>query len=497
MDFPELFLKRIWQQRLYSSTGLATTDGKPVLILSPGTPNTDVGPDFTDARIRIGNITFQGDVELHRTARDWRLHGHQNDPHYNRVILHVVLSDEHLGPPALTAARRPLPLLVLHPFLDPATRPAVMASLSDEAGGATPPLACRRSADMVPAAILRKWLEHVAEERIEMKIRRHETRLRELIDERKRRIAEPYPRYYGNPDEIPQPEQSHTARDAAASILWDQLLYEGIMEALGYAKNEAAFSALARSVPLATLRRTGLQQTCDVTALLFGAAGLLPPARTVADLESRRLLRLLRRRWRELRSLITGPLLHEGDWKFFRLRPGNFPTVRLATIARLMPKLFGDEAFRELVALFKSGTLTPAERYRMLAGRFRDTPDMFWLHHYRFGPATRVQTGGLGAQRVADMVVNVIIPVMLLYARIFHDSTVRSHVRALLGWMPGLQQNTVTRRVAKELVKGRIALRSMLLHQGILQLYRMYCRQGRCRECSIAAALPVQAVFPS
>jgi hypothetical protein len=489
MDLPERFLKQIWQRRLFTTAGLATPDGKPVVILSPGKPNDDGGPDFTTARIRIGNITYQGDVELHRAARDWRLHGHQNDPHYNSVILHVVLSDENCPPPAFTAAKRQLPLLVLHPFLDPATRPTLMASLSDEGGAEGIPLACRTAHQAIPPAVTRQWLEHLAEARIEMKIRRHEARLQELIAQRKDAVEEPYPRYYGNPDDIPPPRSGFTQREAASRHLWEQLLYEGIMEGLGYAKNEAPFAALARSVPLATLQRHGLQDTPAMMALLFGTAGLLPSSRAVAEGESRRYLRPLRRQWRELRPSITGPLLHEADWRFFRLRPGNFPTVRLAALARLLPRLFGDDAFRRLVALFTSDAVTPKERHRALAEMFADTPDKFWLHHYRFGAAARSPVTGLGSSRSTDLLVNVVLPIMLLYARVFRIAVVRSNARALLLDLPAAQQNRVTRKISHELPGGKNVLKSAFLQQGALHLYRLYCQPNRCQECKIGTLL--------
>jgi hypothetical protein len=485
MDLPERFMKLIWQRRLFTVAGLTTTDGRPIVILSPGKPNDDVGPDFTGARIRIGTITYQGDVELHRTARDWRIHGHQNDPHYNSVILHVVLADETLAPPAVTAAHRQLPLLVLHPFLDPATRPSLMASLSDVSDGPGPGLACHAHQRTAPASIILRWLEHLAEARIELKIRRFEARLRELIVDRNHGVEEPYPRYYGNPNDIPRPRHTYTQRDAASPRLWDQLLYEGLLEGLGYAKNEAPFAALARSVPLATLQSQGLTDTPAVMALLFGTAGLLPSTRKVVDKESRAYLLRLRRQWRDLRPMVKGPLLHEGDWRFFRLRPGNFPTVRLAAFSRLLPRLFGEDAFRGLVTLFKSETLSTGDRLRALASRFTDTPDAFWLHHYRFSGAARAPVAGMGGSRVTDLFVNVVLPIMLLYARVFRDGTVRRTARAMLAELPAPQQNSIVRLVDRQMIKGRIPLRSAFLQQGALQLYRMYCQPERCRECDI------------
>jgi hypothetical protein len=302
-------------------------------------------------------------------------------------------------------------------------------------------------------------------------------------------VEEPYPRYYGNPDDIPKPHHTHTQRDAAPRHLWEQLLYEGIMEGLGYAKNEAAFAALARSVPLASLKRQGLQNTSAMMALLFGTAGLLPSTRKVADRESRTYIRPLRSQWRSLRPLVKGPLLHEADWKFFRLRPGNFPTVRLAAWCRLLPRLLGEDAIREIIALFKSESLSPRERQRALAGLLADTPDEFWRHHYRFGPAARRPVPGLGQGRVIDLAVNVILPIVLLYARVFRDPVVRRTARGMLMDIPEAGHNAVTRHLDRQLLRGRVPLRSAFLQQGTLQLYKMYCRLERCHECELGMTL--------
>ena len=115
---PEQFLRQVWQQQRFIAHNLHTSNGKPVQIISPGTPNNDSGPDFLNASIQIGGITFYGDVELHQDAAGWQAHKHASDPHYNRVILHVVMTADNVSRPARTQSDRPLPLLVLHPFLD-------------------------------------------------------------------------------------------------------------------------------------------------------------------------------------------------------------------------------------------------------------------------------------------------------------------------------------------------------------------------------------------
>ncbi|MFN0157422.1 MAG: DUF2851 family protein [Bacteroidota bacterium] len=482
-ELPEQFLRHVWQHQSFSADGLHTTDGRKISIISPGVPNTDGGPDFIGARIRIGNVTFAGDVELHTDAVSWHSHHHEADPHYNRVILHVVIADERLAPPARTASRRFLPLLVLHPYLDPKLREIWMESPADENRSETMDLKCALINDRVSANVIVRWVEHLAEARIEMKVRRFEERLKQLIDESRLVLREPYPRYYGNPDDIPKPQRTYTQRDFASKALWEQLLYEGIMEALGYSKNQSPFLTLAQSVRLELLK----QQVGpgSVMALLFGAAGLLPSSRSVSDKESRAYVRGLRKTWKQLRPVVKGPLLNAGDWQFFRLRPNNFPTLRLAAASFLLPNFFGDESLRKLVGLFKGGSLTSKQRIVRLRGFCACTPDEFWQSHYRFGQRSAKPVVALGSARIDEIIANVILPVLLLYARLFKDPLVRTQVRAVLSSLGSSQENSVTRLLEQQLFKEKVHITSVFRQQGGIQLYKMYCTQGRCDECEV------------
>lgn len=501
-NMPETLLRRIWQEQSFSQAHLATADGRAVKIHSPGRPNTDAGPDFLDARIAIGSTVFRGDVELHISAEEWLAHKHDRDPHYNSVILHVVLTAEPLSPPARTATRRPIPLLVLHPFLDEKTLEAWAAP--DDAQTRTHPLPCAELNDEVPARVIVSWLEKLGRERIELKVRRFEERLKQLVDESRQTLREPYPRYYGNPAEIPPPKKEYIRKDFMNKALWEQVTYEGIMEALGYSKNQKPFLQLARSVRLDALRRHALDDTHTMMALLFGAASLLPSSNTIRENDSRLYVATLKQKWRKLRASFTGQALNEGDWLFFRLRPPNFPTARLAAMCFLLPRLFGEDSFRSLIKLMKDDALSAAQRQEKLHLLFTFTPDSFWQTHYHFkgdrrsregsrqntgegeqGKHTKNATIALGANRINDILVNTLIPVVLLYARIFRDAAVARNARSLLGILPTSQKNAVTKALQRDLLKQRTEFRNALQQQGGIQLYRFFCSPIRCSECAV------------
>ncbi len=489
INIPENFLRHVWQHQLLTGANLRTPDGRPVMILSPGRANYDGGPDFKDARIRINQVTYCGDVELHCDASSWRSHSHDVDPHYNKVILHVVMTADPLLPPACTVSRRTVPLLVLHPFLDPVLRSAWEQMLHGLELSRAARLPCAEVSDRIPAIRVEQWLRHLAAERLELKIRRFQERLRQLADERAMTLREPYPPYHGDPAQIPLPQREYAQRDFAARDIWEQLLYEGIMECLGYAKNRKPFIALARSMTLGRLKRHRMDNAETMMALLFGAAGLLPSSRRLPEKESRAFVRSLRRQWKNLRPHHRIPVLHEADWLFFRLRPGNFPTARLAAFCYVLPTLFGQDGFRHLIGLFDSEGCSPAAQRKELQKLFIFKPDFFWQRHYHFRGFAGKWGASLGRDRVNDILVNTIVPIVLLYARVFRNRSIQNSARELFESMPPSPPNSVTFLLVQDMLRDRVPLRSAFLQQGTLQLYNFYCRKGRCAECPVGQGI--------
>ncbi len=483
---PESFLRHVWQQLLFIRDGLSTTDGAPVTVLSPGELNTDGGPDFRDARVRIGGVVYLGDIELHGDGASWHAHNHSEDPHYNRVILHVVFTADAATPPATTSTGRKIPLLILQPFIDPGLS---MPGPGNSSLAASPLLPCTPFNETVPGDLIRSWLHVLARERLELRIRALHGRLCELIDETRGAAREPFKRYHGNPGEIPPPQSGYSRGEYALHSVWEQLLYENLLEGMGYRNNRAPFRALARSVRLAALKRFDLRDTPTMQGILFGAAGLLPVPRTLAARESRAAVRALRRRWKEIRPALRIPLLHEADWLFFRLRPSNFPTARIASFACCLPSLFVPGSLRTLIALFSRDPPSPRALRADVAALFRFTPDAYWSRHRHFRSAGPGGGIAIGRERVADCTVTVLIPFVMLYARIFTSVHAYRGARALLDALPPPRWNAVTRAVRDGLLKDRLPLTTAGEHQGALQLYRVYCTQGRCGGCRVGKCI--------
>lgn len=442
---PEQFLRHLWQEQKLPPTRLLTSDGARVTVRYRGTVNTDGGPDFTGALIRIGGVLYRGDVEIHVRESSWRAHGHHADHHYNSVILHVVLSAGRPAGKSRTASGRTVPLLVLPGCSTSRTYTQWVRACSRRSPR---PDRCRVRTGLAP---LRGRLQSLGLARIERRVRFLRNRLGALTGER-------------------------------GSGAWEQMLYECLMEGMGYAKNRTSFFSLAHDLPLSLLKCHGLRERRTVQAALFGASGLLPPLRSIGDSESRLYVRTLRRRWRAMR---LESRLHEADWMFFRLRPANFPTARLAAVSLLLPSLFSGNLLECLLGILSRPEDSRGARYRAVKALFRISAQGYWSRHLRFGGESG-EGIALGRARIQELIVNSIVPVLLLYARVSGDRRLRRESLAMLRALPDGKENSITQRVSAALgAGGPRAFRRPLQQQGLIHLHRLYCSRKRCRRCPL------------
>jgi len=425
--------------------------------------NRDGGPDFTGARIQISGRLYAGDVEIHLTPQDWRRHGHHTDPHYNGVILHVVIDADRFAPPTRTACKRTVPLLILRPYLRETVLPTRCFAAGGTSAAGSPRLPCAGSPVSVPSAILHKRLLQLGWERLKRRSHELEDRLRRIL------LEEHGPAY--------------DAHELLSESAWRQLFYEGVMEGLGFAKNRKAFRTLAESVPLQLLQNFHLQDTEVMQAILFGAAGLLPSSRGLPHRENRILVRRLRSRWRMLRPTVRRPLLHEADWLFFRLRPVNFPTARLAAMSFLLPVFFREDCFRRISGCFAEGAPSAREGLQILRKMFVVHPDEYWRGHLDFRNAGSSCGVALGTGRVDAIILHLVLPAMMLRARLSGNRTLATRARAMALVLSPPPSNALTRMMERDFLRGYGGFRAAVVRQGLMQLWKKYCRKGRCGHC--------------
>ncbi len=470
---PERFLRCVWQHRLFSSSALFTSDGARVAVRFPGRANTDGGPDFTGALIRIGGVLYRGDVELHIRAGSWRAHGHDADPHYNGVILHVVYLPPPPGPPLRTAAGRSVPLVVLSPRVDPLLYGRCRRAMRRGERAALP---CRNVKGNIPTAVLTHIFSAAGRRRINLRVRSLGRRFSQIAAE------------CGEESRPGSPPASR-----GDSPAWDQILYECLLEGMGYARNRIPFLALARRVPLSLLLAQAEGNALRIQAILFGAAGLLPSAVPAGDRACRVRAGILGRLWRSLRFRCGITPLHEGDWMFFRLRPVNFPTARLAAFCHLLPSFFDGHPLVRMLDMLGGPDASGDAHRRALAAMLRIAPDRFWRRHRHFRGEKSGGGIALGTARVHELIVNGIVPVLLLYARLNGDRAVRREALALLRSLPPAAENAVSRLMNAALAGGRDVPWSHVELQGMLHIYRLYCSRARCRLCPVTAPPGVRA----
>ena len=349
----ERFLRHIWNRQLLRSTELHTTDGRQVVVEDPGILNRDSGPDVRRARIRIGDTLYSGDVEIHRTVGEWLLHHHHADPAYNSVILHVLLQRPMPDERSVTRSGRELPMLVLGDFLADTLRIVWQEAILEERNHRRAAIPCYQQNHDVPLSVMEPWLDHVAAERLEIKMRRFEERLRDLAVRRKLSVQET-PRTWGEPpdedtpDSIPPPLPELTRPDLSHRELWDQLLYEGILEGLGYSKNRMPFIRLSQHLTLEFLRSLNAD-TMQTEALLFGVAGLLPSREAALTDDAASYAALLRTTWEALSPHYRGDRLSSSDWILSPTRPANTPVLRLVAARDIVRKILRLDLFRSLI----------------------------------------------------------------------------------------------------------------------------------------------------
>jgi hypothetical protein len=490
----ERFFRHIWSRQYVQHSALRTTDGLEVRVFSVGTLNIAGGPDFRDAVLKIGGITYCGDIEIHRTLIDWLRHHHEQDPRYNNVVLHVVL--EQPTEPLLTrvSSGRSIPLLVLEVFLSESIHSIWEKTILAERLRARQDLRCREQNSSVRAEVLVGWIHRLTLERLELKLRRFDERLRELaqiqllaVHDRGGELGRW--RVQGDADDIPPPHRDLTPQQLSKRELWDQVLYEGLMDGLGYSRNREPFARLARAMTLRTIHHLGVDEDEEaLQAVLLGAAGLLPAIRSVKDKSSRDFVRRLSKIWKERRSQYKSTVLRSADWQLFPTRPGNFPTVRMSAASALIRKIHSEDLFRALVEKIKSAE-SAVKSLQSVRSLLSFTPHPFWTHHYAFDESTAAHVHPLGPERRDEIITNTVVPLALLYARIFKDRSAREKTLGLYSAIPSAATNSVIRLMHDQLVRDKLSLAAASVQQGLLQLYKFYCCEGLCAECEIDAAL--------
>lgn len=348
----ERLLHYIWKYKLYSPFNLRTTDGERVSIIDPGILNTDAGPDFFNAKIKIKDELWAGTVEIHNNSSDWNNHRHNNDEAYDSVILHVVETEN------ARIRRRDgefIPQLVLR--IPREVKKSVESLTLHEQ-----PLPCLSSLSSIPRLHVANWLEALSAERLQ---RKTNDILRNLN---------------------------------LCDNDWNEIFYISLARSLGVGVNSDAFERLAKSLPLRCIQKHR-NNVMQVEAMLFGQAGILEGP------SEDEYYKKLQQEYLFLRQKFTLQAPDALLLRSLRTRPYNFPHVKLAQIAAIWcryPTLFSEILDRK----------TPADAMKL----FEVSVSEYWQTHYHFQYSSTCKEKPLGGMALQIIAINTIVPVMMAYA---------------------------------------------------------------------------------
>jgi hypothetical protein len=417
VNIPEVFFHYIWRHKLLKNE-LRTGEGEKIEILYNGIHNNDSGPDFLCARIRIGKTVWAGNVEIHVRASDWYRHKHHKDAAYNSVILHVVGEDDM---PVRDSSGRKLPSLCLSDAYDK----NLLHRYRD----------ISQNMLWVPCQELIKGVDKI-----------HITG---------RINAEAIQRLYNKSDAIRQ-ELALLQND------WEECCYRFISRQFGAKVNVPAFEMLSKTLTVRILMKER-GELVRTEALLFGQSGLLKMrirGRYPHELKKEHAFLAAKHNL----SPMPGYL-----WKFMRMRPAAFPTIRIAYLAALYSQ--HQSLFQEIIE---------RDSLERISSLFKVCASTYWDDHFVFDRRSRKQTKTLGIHSIRILLINAIIPLIHLYGQEMNKPGLCDRAVAFLEGLPP-ENNAIVRRWSTLGIKPLNSLES----QGLIQLKHQMCDRRMCLECSI------------
>jgi hypothetical protein len=479
----EKFLYEIWK-----SNGLVkelkTWDSQKIEIIDSGENNKDfAGPDFFNSRIKIGSITFNGDVEIDFRHSDWKSHGHYLDKKYNKVILHVVLSKEKFQPFVFTEEGRKVNSICIVDLITDDLQSTVRKAIDGERTNRAFDMPCTELNKEIEQSVKLKFLSDLGIERFKEKEIRIFSRLKEMVYLKQMNIREPVVLYDFGEDFH---SKKFTSEEFNDPLLWQQLIYELTFEALGYAKNKQIMLALAKAVNIDFLMtfssdKKFLEKT---ESALFNVSGILGDDYLSFTDDAAEYMRNLVENWSSIKGRYDGLMFSKEKWNYFKLRPQNFPTVRLAGGSRLVIRLLKDDVLGKIINLF-SNDINNRKLTAALRNLFIIKTDGFWQTHYVFNKSTKeIIKYFVGLSRADEMIINVVLPALAVYFEIFENSQASRRVKLLYINYQQKSSNNIVDQVENSLYLNECGTKSVHI-QGMIELFKHYCVKEKCLKCEI------------
>ncbi|WP_424963614.1 DUF2851 family protein [Ekhidna sp.] len=417
----EQFLHYIWKFQKFEQNELKLTDNQTLKVFYPGNHNQDSGPDFEEARIKIDSIEWAGQVEIHLHSSDWNHHNHQHDPAYKNVILHVVWKHDK----GIQLNGTPIPTLELKSIVSPTLLEKYKKHIQS-----TQEILCANQLLAVSPLPKTSMLDRTMVERLEEKADR-------IFDHLKNNRSD-----------------------------WEDATYRTLAANFGFSTNKEAFVRLTELLPFAKLKKA-LQNKLSTEALLFGQAGFLNEENDEYQGALKSEFQFLQNKY-HLPDMMVKP-----QWKFGKLRPANFPSVRLAQLAALLhhqPKLFT--------------ILTQTEGIKELKTLLCPVLSEYWQTHYDFGKGRKKIINHFGQTTFENILINTVAPLLAAYARHTANPIYMDRAIELLESLSA-ESNRITKKWDEIGLESKTAFDS----QALIQLFKNYCQKRRCLQCNIGVEI--------
>lgn len=416
--FQEDLLHYIWKLQYFDLTGLHTTDGQQITITHPGYHNFDAGPDFSSAKVVIGHTEWIGNLEIHIKASDWVKHRHYNDRAYDNVILHVVYEEDEkvLRPDGSVIPCLELKDLIHHEIFE---KYFYLKNNNQW-------IPCEAMINKVDDFKKKLWLEKLLVERLEKKSKL----IYELLE-------------YTNND-------------------WEYCLFIIVGKYFGSKVNNAAFEHLCKSLSLDKIFKN-IDNTFAIEALIFGQAGLLNKGYKDAYPKD------LMLEYEYLKHKYTITPIPEKLWKFFRLRPSNFPTIRIAQFCALLTS--------RKMNCSKILEISSTKEYHDI---FNNQIHDYWTDHYLFDRSSKYCEKRIGNTFLNTVLINAIIPFIFVFGKKHNENIYVERAIKMLQELPP-ESNKITMKWKDLGLNANCSADS----QALIHLKQEYCDKSKCLNCSI------------
>ncbi|WP_445747779.1 DUF2851 family protein [Polaribacter sp.] len=418
----EEFLYYVWQYQLFYKKTLKTVHNEEINILKVGVQNKNAGPDFLNAHIKIGDETWVGNLEMHVKSSDWYVHNHENDSNYDAVILHVVW--EH-DVEVFAKNNQPIFTLELKNYIDNDLIIKYNSIVNDSKRW----IPCEQQIHQIDSFLLNNWLERLYFERLENK----SEFIKELL------------------------QKTHFDFEAVLFML--------LAKNFGLKINGEAFFKLATSFDFSIVQKVRFDEM-QLSALLFGQAGFLDEDVEIPFHNQ------LRMEYNYLKHKYQLQSIYKRNFQFFRMRPPNFPTIRLAQLVNLFHQ--HQHLFSKIIEIDQK-----EDFYKLFNVEVLD----FWKNHFTFETTSKKSAKRLTKSFVDLLLINTIIPLKFVYLQTKTDFDEETILRLIQQITP--EKNSIIEAFENVKISAKNAMES----QALIELKNNYCTKKRCLQCAIGIKL--------